>query len=308
MKKTIHIATYQEAATKLADVLPPFKAPVVVRLGGSMNYSSYPIQVNSAQSILNSINKLKQKQLLLDAKIPTLPLLDKPEYPCVIKGVVRSMGTKVFVIRNAKEFVEAKNKIGGAYMLEPLFETTSEYRLHCDRNEVFFSVKKIKDDGHKDDIVINAENHHNIKEFVKPRLWKEIQAECVKAMTALDLDIACFDVIYCSKNDLQHSFAIVEANTNPELLANTFNAYKDQLVKIINYKFLELEIAEKKKAEPIVVKEKLVYVELPKKQLPLQKELKKEFLTDEQKCRVIDGILKDDYWISGDGELLNIKL
>lgn len=237
MEKVL-IATYQDAAKPLSESLGGYKHSVVVRLGGNKGYDNYEIQINKQTAINNSINKERQKELLINGGCKTLPVLKHPEYPCVIKGVVRSCGTRVFVVNNKSELDVAASKLENCngYIIEPLFTATSEYRLHCTRNEVFFAVKKIRREGHENDVIINHKNHTNVREFLKPRLWREIQEECLKAMKVLDLDIACFDIMYSSINPVRHEFNIAEANTNPELLRNTFNAYVSALDKIIREK------------------------------------------------------------------------
>lgn len=292
MAENTHVATYQRrqaihngitVAQHFKNDLPNFGKSVVVRLGGTMAYSDYEIHVNSAKAVKNSVNKLTQKKLLLRANISTLPILQEPVYPCVVKGVIRSGGTSVFIINNKAEFDQAIQTINGEYILEPLFKATSEYRLHCTRDEVFFAVKKHK--RNPADIIINRDNHFNKREFVKPRLWQQIQTECINAMAALDLDIACFDVMYSSANNNQHEFYIAEANTNPELLHNTYNAYLKAIIGIVNKK-----------------------IEALPKPVRVVKPVVKEKLNAEQKLRVIAAIQNNDYWIDDNGEVLSIKL
>lgn len=290
-KNKLHIATYQRdiyngvsVAQHLHNDLPAFEEDVVIRLGGSMPYKDFPIQVNSQEAVLNSINKLAQKKLLIDAGIATQPILDAAIYPCVIKGLQRSGGSAVFIVNNHKELREAAKAVNEQYYIEPLFNTTSEYRLHCTQKETFFAVKKHK--RNKEDIIITRDNHFNKMDFIKPRRWKEIQAECVKAMKVLGLDIACFDVLYDSSNDLHHSFVISEANTNPELLANTYKAYLPQLVSLVEDKIKAIKKAEIKPKKAA----------LPKLQV----------LTQDQKLVAIKAIMNDYYSI--DGAVLEILI
>lgn len=244
-KKMIHVATYQREVFRGVPVKEHLERDVitqgervVVRLGGTMPYENYPVQINSAEAVRNSIDKLAQKKLLLDASLPTLPVLEQPVYPCVVKAIVRSGGLNVFLVNNQEEFDAAVAQCNRAFIVEPYFEATSEYRLHCTKNEVFFAVKKVKREA--DDKIITRDNHFNRREFLKPRLWQQIQDTCVKAMQALDLDIACFDVIYNSLGNV-HKFAICEANTNPELLANTYDAYLEQINNMVAEKTKALE-------------------------------------------------------------------
>lgn len=285
----IHIASYQPAAKPLADVLGKYPYDVVIRLGGTMPYAEYPIQINSVHSIRNSINKLTQKQLLIQAGLKTLPLLDKPVFPCVVKGIVRSCGTSVKVVRNADEFNNAVHKMNGCgHIIEPLFNATGEYRLHCTRNEVFFAVKKIKETN---DIIINHKNHHNVREFPLPRLWDKIKAECLKAMAVLDLDIACFDVMYDSANDAKHEFTIAEANTNPELLHNTFEKYREELTKLIKLKIKEYEYP--RQVLPAYAEKPLV-ADKPRR------------MTEQEKDNVVAAIMNDEYFIDKKGNLIKL--
>lgn len=290
MKYPVDIATYQDAAKELGNVLQKQPVNVVVRLGGTLSYALHDVQINSSQAIKNSIDKLVQKNLLLGAGLQTLPLLKKPVYPCVIKGRIRSCGTKVFAINNKEEFDTAFAKLNGDCYIEPLFVATSEYRFHCTRDEVFFEVKKIK--RNPNDIIINHDNHYNKREFLKPRLYKEIKAECLKAMAALDLDIACFDVMYSSTDNNKHQFAIAEANTNPELLKNTFQAYKEALTDLIE-----------QKVKAIPVKEKM-----PMEEQQKVGRLQRKVLTEQQKMQIIRDLMNDNFLVDADDGFVNFKL
>lgn len=308
-KKKIHVATYQRVIHNRIPVkehlerdLPDFGTSVVIRLGGTKPYEKYAIQVNKAASVLNSVNKKKQKDLLLKAGAPTLPLLVRPVYPCVVKGIKRSGGINVFVVNSAKEFTKATAATNENYLIEPLFKATGEYRLHCTRKEVFFAVKKHKRNAA--DIIITRDNHFNEREFVKPRLWQQMKDACVKAMTTLDLDIACFDVMY-NRAGAVHQFAIAEANTNPELLDNTYAAYLKALQTVITDKIAEQQPNKRVAAkEPVpVVKEPIVkrraagriVANVP----PVVKAQHKKVLDDVEKMNIWKKIMNDEYVING---------
>lgn len=299
VKSKLHIATYQRevydgvsVAQHLHNDLPNFDESVVIRLGGSMPYKDYTIHVNSQEAVLNSINKKRQKELLLAAQIPTQPLLDMAVYPCVVKATERSGGTSVFVVKNHHELRTAKAKCNDNFLIEPLFNTTSEYRLHCTKKECFFAVRKIK--RNPEDIIVTRENHFNKRDFLKPRRWKEIQEACVKAMSVLDLDIACFDVLYDSSNDLHHQFVISEANTNPELLHNTYNAYLPKFIEIVNEK-----IAKLREKKPKIVQD-------AKKAAPVKNEELAQKLSIEQRLSAVKALVTNN--IQFDGKRIVIEL
>lgn len=238
----VHIATYQERAKKLAtdleknEVVQGFKKDLVVRLGGEKKYDEYPMEINSAEAVKNVINKITMKEIFVNNNIKTLEFFKEPKhYPCVIKHAVGSGGSGVYVVEDANELKVFKKVLHNQYYIEPLFKSTSEYRLHCTQKEVFFAVKKIKREENKNDIIINTKNHTNVRDFLKPRLWKEIQAECIKAMKILKLDIGAFDVGYSSAGN--HIFTIHEVNTNPELLSNTYKKYLETIPVILQTKY-----------------------------------------------------------------------
>lgn len=231
----VFIASYNDKKDKLEDVLNKntYSKHVVIRLGGVKEYPGYEIQINKSKPVMNCIDKLVGKELMEKAGVPVLKtFLEPTNYPFVLKGRVRSKGTSVFLCESEAEYKAYLKLIPNGWYIEPLFKWTSEYRLHCTQDEVFFAVKKVKFDGHEPDPFINAKNHSNRREFLKPRLWKQVQEQSIAAIKSLGLDIGAVDVGYCSETE-PHSFVIHEVNTNPELLTNTFNAYVTELDKLI---------------------------------------------------------------------------
>lgn len=284
----IHVATYQRekpvdgitVAQHFTNDLGKkdfYGNSIVIRFGGTMPYKAYNIEVNTAEAVKNSIDKRKQKDLLIAANIPVQPNLDRPVFPCVLKGVVRSGGENVFLCKTQDEYNKYSKKLVD-FITEPLFNTTSEYRLHCTKDQVFFAVKKHK--RNQEDIIITRYNHYNKKEFLKPRLWEKITATCVKAINALKLDIGCFDVLYDSSNNDKHEFVISECNTNPEFLNNTYNAYLNVLPPLI---YKKIEEQEKK---------------------PCVKE--KKILTKEQVVKAVNNILLNNYIIEKNNIILSL--
>lgn len=229
------VATFNVKKLRIEQALEAKEYPksVVVRMGGTMEYEGYQVQINSVRSTLNVIDKKRSKEILIGAGLPTLPMYFEPQtYPFVMKGIIRSRGSSVFMVENEHEFNAFKKVLRNQFYIEPFFNYTSEYRLHCTKDKVFFYTKKKKDEGHADEPFINAQNHTNYREFEKPRLWKEIKEASIAAIRAHGLDIGCCDIGYSSKGD--HKFVIHELNTSPELRPITFDHYIaafDELIK-----------------------------------------------------------------------------
>jgi hypothetical protein len=76
--------------------------------------------------------------------------------------------------------------------------------------------------------------------FDKPNNWEEIVAECVKALTAVSLDIAAVDIKVQSATNKQGvlrespEFIILETNSAPSLGDITANKYVEQLTNMLN--------------------------------------------------------------------------
>lgn len=231
--KQIHVATYEETCKDLEPLLKDKGNRIVIRLGGQQPYAAYPIQINSAKAIGNSVDKLRMKILFLAHGIPTSKIADNAVFPLVVKGLKRSQGTGVAVVKNAKEMQKEIKRIDEkckGYYLEEYFKTDREFRLHVSKwGGVFFEVEKIRDNPN--DLVIKYENHHNVRNFNRPKEWKQIQDACIKALDSLDLDIAAFDCGYSNGK-----FVIFESNTGPELLKNTLEKYREQIQNFIDAK------------------------------------------------------------------------
>lgn len=231
------VATFNVKKLKVEAALNQFNypKPVVVRMGGIGEYPDYPVQINSVKGTWNCINKWDSKNIMLNAGLPTLPMYQHPiEYPFVIKGIIRSRGSSVFLCESEAEYNAYKKILRNQFYVEPLFPYTSEYRLHCTKDEVFFAVKKKKEAGREEDTFITADNHQNYKDFEIPRLWKQIKEASLQAVKKHKLDIGCVDIGYCSKGE--HSFVIHELNTSPELRQNTFDHYITAIDKLIREK------------------------------------------------------------------------
>lgn len=233
--ENIIISSSQDKAKKLSDFLTSDKK-CVVRLGGVRSISDVDIEINSSEAVRNCIDKFKAKKILAEAGIPQMPTLHEHEisYPCIVKGIVRSKGSAVFLAEDFHDLHCFRKHLKQQCYVEPMFSATSEYRIHATSDKVFFAVKKVKDEEAKNDVIITAKNHRNTRDFLKPRLWKDMQEAAILAVKTLGLDIGAVDIGYNSTGN--HSFVIHEVNTNPELLKNTFEAYVTEIQQLINQK------------------------------------------------------------------------
>lgn len=234
-KGNLHVATYEDTCKALEKVLlVPEGKRVVIRMGGTMPYANYPIQINSVKGVLNSTDKLAMKLIFLQNKIPTSPIGTNMDFPVVVKGVKRSQGTGVFICKNTAELAKAVKKFeskDAKFYLESYFPANREFRIHVSRwDGAFFAVEKIRNDGHFAEMgVIKYENHYNIRNFARPKEWKEMEEAAIAALNAQGLDIAAYDLGY-----RDGKFVVYESNTGPELLKNTLEEYRKTLQRYID--------------------------------------------------------------------------
>lgn len=235
MNKNLHIATYEETCKDLEKVLKVKDGQrVVIRLGGTVPYANYPIQINSIKGVKNSTDKLAMKLIFLQNGIPTASIGNNINFPVVVKGIKRSQGTGVFICKNANELKKAIEKFeqkDAKYYLEEYFPANREFRLHVSKwDGVFFEVEKKRNDGHFGDMgVIKYENHYNVRDFIRPVEWNQIKEAVINCLNAQELDIAAYDIGYCNGK-----FVVYESNTGPELLKNTLEKYRETLQKHID--------------------------------------------------------------------------
>lgn len=136
----------------------------------------------------------------------------------------------------------------GKYIFEAYFNGVREYRLHISKNGCFYTCRKmLKSDTpkeerwhrHSDTCTWIVEDNPL---FDKPVNWDEIVAECVKALTAVGLDVAAFDVRVQSaktengKKRENVDFRIIESNSAPSFGDTTLQKYLEELPKIIQNK------------------------------------------------------------------------
>lgn len=266
----IKVATYSDTCKSIEQHLVCEKQPdldILVRMGGTLPYSKYPVQINSKIGTEISIDKHIFSKIILKS-VPTefifneLNISDEllkqtlnyavnhavirniHSVPLIAKPVSKSGGDGIEIIEYFglnKEFkqglINILNKIG-PYILQPMLSSTSEYRVHvCTATNGYKVTKKVK--NNPDDLFVTRDNHKviAIENTVKPRLFNDMVLTCLENAKIMGMDIICFDVLYDSKfKDDEHEFFIIESNTGPELIGSTKEWYINQINNLIKIK------------------------------------------------------------------------
>lgn len=221
----------------LRENLPLFPFRSIIRLGSTMSLQeAYPTktseqrarikEINSVEGVKNSSSKLLMKQCFTKAGVKTadwwrygnnrfvshdmtqnLGISELP-YPIIAKSYYGSRGEGNTLINNQQELESwMRGKTVSNYIFEKYYTYNREYRLHVTKNGCFYTCRKMLKRDTPDDKKFQRHDDNCVwimdtnPDFDKPVNWKEIEADCVKALNSLGLDIAGFDVKVQSAKD-----------------------------------------------------------------------------------------------------------
>lgn len=178
-----------------------------------------------------------------------------PKFVAKISNGSRGEGMMFLdTIQKFHDFLHAK--LDGEYpthYLELFYEYGREYRLHVNKNGCFYTCRKLLKNDTPEEQRYYKNDSNSIwvvdsnPSFKRPGNWNDIEAECVKALKAVGLDFAAFDVLVKSKTSDQDSnaaldFMIIECNSAPSFGDVTATKYIEMLPQLIMEKAREMEI------------------------------------------------------------------
>jgi hypothetical protein len=155
------------------------------------------------------------------------------------------------LINNQEEFESwIQGKILSNYIFEKYYNYSREYRIHVDKNECFYTCRKMLKSDATERWFRNDSNSVWILEeneaFDKPVNFDEIISESIKALNAVGLDFAAIDVRVQSSKDKNGEFRdlpdfiILETNSAPSMGQITEIKYKQQIPKILKNKYNDI--------------------------------------------------------------------
>lgn len=225
------------------------------------------IEINSVEGCRISSNKILMKQKFDEAEVRTpkwfhqeegtledfkeaiVNKMAEWEGDAIVKRFNSSKGVGIHLIHDEEslntfiELLRSRHDNPSNYVVERFSTYNKEYRLHITKDGCFYACRKML----KNDAEVRWHRHENnsvwIVEdnplFSKPNNWDAIIADCVKALNAVGLDIAAFDIKVQSKQD-NPKWLILECNSAPGLGEVGLGKYKELLPTIINNKYQEL--------------------------------------------------------------------
>ena len=226
--------------------LPKCDFKYSVRMGSLEIAPHVDVEINTANAIRNSADKERMKECFKEGNVRTAKWFksDRIEevgisglpYPIVIKHVKGSRGTGNYLINNTDELLDWLNKrkrVLKNYIFEEFLDYQKEYRLHVWEGGCFYSCRKMRRENTK------SENMWQFKfsdcywvkdtnpDFKKPKIWDEIEKECVKALNSVGLSVGACDVKVQGDD-----FFVIEINSAPSFGKVTGQKYMEILPKI----------------------------------------------------------------------------
>lgn len=244
----------------------PFKS--VVRLGSTTDLpdtitnGGRRIECNTVEAISNTSDKVKMKTLFMRNNIKSpkhtaavvngTPLTIEQiealvKYPIIAKIRNHSRGRGMVKLADRAAltaFLSEKASTLSNYTFEQFMNMHKEYRIHATEDGIFYACRKLRrDDTPEADRWFFNSTNCNFK-IVTPELepanWQTISAELVKALKALKMDIAGFDV---RVNREANDFTIIEANSACSFGTITGQKYMEEIPKILKRKHAALQTA-----------------------------------------------------------------
>jgi glutathione synthase/RimK-type ligase-like ATP-grasp enzyme len=258
----IRLRTKNSSAEDLKTSLRNIKTtkPVVVRLGSVTptklvfpKSHSRCIEINSVDGINNSRDKYLMKQCFDKAKIhhctwyrvgindnlllqPTgeSRLLNAIEFPIVCKSRNGFQGKGNTYCKTIEEFNTWKQgKTLDNYIIEEFANYKQEFRIHASTNGIFNAWRKLRKSDAEEKWFFNSNNCVFTAEFQQPSCWEAINTDLIKALKELKLTLGGFDVRI--KND-GSDFKVIEVNSACTLASQGTEAYRNEIVKLVNQK------------------------------------------------------------------------
>lgn len=252
------------------------KGRKVVYRHGSTTEGGYEYEINSAESVKTSANKLRMKQAFDDAEVrhakwiplslhetnkasfdkfvDEVKLSEKDSRFVIIKHKFGSRGTGNYLIRTKADLDNFVKQHKGSlvnYIIEQYKNFSVEYRMHVSELGCFYACRKVlkKDTPKEKRFQRHDDNCSWLMEtnpgFGKPSNWDEIIKDCKKALVSMGADVLAFDVKCTSTKEDKSKpcdWILIESCSAPSFGQVTAERYKEHLPKLINQKYGNTEI------------------------------------------------------------------
>lgn len=162
------------------------------------------------------------------------------KYPIIAKSLYGSKGDgnyKLDTQEQLEQWMVGKNL--NNYIFEKFYTYSKEYRIHVSKNGCFYACRKLLKNDTPENETWHRHDENSVwileenPKFMKPANWDLIVADCVKALQALQLDIAGFDVKVQGSSKESPEWIIIESNSACSHGDVTKIKYKEELIKLL---------------------------------------------------------------------------
>ncbi len=238
----------------------PFRS--VVRFGSTWAGDGRPrVEINSANAVRTSADKQLMKAAFTQANVKTamwLPTnqvttpqsrqnwINQVGFPIVAKHIHGSRGTGNYLLKTQAELdAWLPGKTLTNYIFEKFYDYNREYRLHVTKNGCFYTCRKmLKQDTPENQRWFRNDSNsvwivESNPQFDKPSNWNAIVQECIKALTAVGLDVGAIDVRVQSAKTAKGTvrpnpeFIILETNSAPSFGEVTLAKYTETIPQLL---------------------------------------------------------------------------
>lgn len=198
------------------------------------DYPEKDIDFPCKKAIARTADKVRMKEVLIDAGIKTPGMVLRPEdfdLPLIFKRYKHSRGRGMKVIHT----MEGVRYRAGKGYFERIHKAEREFRVHVCDGVRFHTDEKFLKDG--------EEGHHTFKNsrygyvYLRPkiRVPENITDESIKAVEALGLDFGAVDIGWN-----EDGAWVYEVNTAVGMRTKTRKRYTEMLTELIENKIDEL--------------------------------------------------------------------
>lgn len=169
---------------------------------------------------LPKLGKIKQTKILNESYLPTIPTLEKPIFPAILKAEFGSHSKRVIRVENKEQADKVMQSYSGKWIYQPLIKSPVYWRV----------------------IVLNGKSlgvmeRKTSKRFLKPRegekpniVKEKIEDLAVKATNVFQAEFAGVDLLADKKN-----LMIIEVNRSPQFQIFEKLTKVDVAEELINY-------------------------------------------------------------------------
>lgn len=199
----------------------------------------FNIKCSTTELLIPGKKYLRYGEALCTEKIS----INSLQFPLIAKINFHSRGRGMLKIDSAEQLIEILKNPEQArkYTFERYANFVQEYRVHATAEGIFYICRKLRKEEATDRWFFNSKNSifqitYEDGNWIKEKIacFKEMEQHCIKALKALEIDIAGFDIRVNANGE---KFFIIEANSACSFGEHTAQHYLKQIPLVLKKKY-----------------------------------------------------------------------